>query len=87
MTLWRRLALGGVGGGALTTEHLPIQRGEAVGCFWVEQAEKLQLVDVEVADRLYRGKLSQHLKIRGNNGDENVKDLFVYTVKLIVVVF
>lgn len=64
LPLWRRLALGGVGEEALTPEHFPIQWGEAAGRFWVEQAEKFQLVDVEVADGLYCGKLSQHLQTR-----------------------
>lgn len=60
--LRRRLALGGVGEGALAPEHLSVQWREAVSCFRVEQAKKLQLVDVEVGDGPYRGKLSQHLK-------------------------
>lgn len=64
MTLGRRLVPGGVGEEALATEDLPIQRGEVVGRFWVEQAEKLQLVYVEVADGLDNRKFRQHLKIK-----------------------
>lgn len=57
----RALAVGGVRQRHLAAEHFPVERWEAVGGFRVDQAEKLQLIDVEVANGLHCGQLGHHL--------------------------
>lgn len=54
----------GVWEGDFTAEHLTVQRGEIVCSLRVEQTEKLELVNVEIADGLHHGKLGHHLRGR-----------------------
>lgn len=63
--LTSRLARRGVGEGDFTAEDLPVQGREGVRRLGVHQAEKLQLVDVKVANGLHDWKLGDHLG-RGN---------------------
>lgn len=51
------LALCGVWEGDFTAKNFPIQRGEGIRCLRVKQTEKLQFVDVKVANGLHYGKL------------------------------
>lgn len=55
------LALCGVWESDFTAKNLPIQRGESVGCLRVKQMEKLQLVNVKLANGLHYRKLRYHL--------------------------
>lgn len=55
------LALGGVWEGDLAEENLSVESREVVGRFWVKQMEKLQLINMEVANRLHHGQLRHHL--------------------------
>ncbi len=55
------LAVSGVRQRHLAAKHLPVQWWETVGSLWVDQAEKLEFVDVQVADRLHYGQLGHHL--------------------------
>lgn len=55
------LAVGRVRQRELAAKHFPVQWWEAVGGLWVDQAEKLQFVNVEVTDRLHYGQLGHHL--------------------------
>lgn len=66
---WTELALCGVWEGDFTAENLPVERREGVGRLGVNQTEKLQLVDVEVADGLHRRELWHHLK-KGERTEE-----------------
>lgn len=58
------LALCGVWEGDFTAKNLPVQRWKGVRCLRVNQAEKLQFVDVKVTDGLHCGKLGHHLEGR-----------------------
>lgn len=60
--LFIRLAVAGVRQGHLAAEHFPVQWWETVGGLWVDQTEKLKLVDVEVTDRLHCRQLGHHLQ-------------------------
>lgn len=53
LTISRSLTVGGVREVDLTAKHFPVQRWEAVGCFWVNQTEELQLVNMQVTDGLH----------------------------------
>lgn len=55
MTLSEMLAFGGVREGDLAAENLSVESREVVGCFWVKEAEKLQLINMEIANRLHHG--------------------------------
>lgn len=55
------LALSGVWEGDLAAENLSVESREVVGRFWVKQMEKLQLINMEVANRLHHGQLGHHL--------------------------
>lgn len=55
------LARRGVGEGDFAAENLAVQRREGVRRLGVHQAEKLQLVDVKVANGLHDWKLGDHL--------------------------
>lgn len=44
------LALSGVWEGDLAAENFPVEGRKIVGCFWVKETEKLQLIDVKVAN-------------------------------------
>lgn len=56
------LALCGVWEGDFTAKNLPIQRGKGIRCLRVNQAKKLQFVNVKVANGLHYGKLRDHLE-------------------------
>lgn len=56
------LALCGVWEGDFTAKNLPIQRRKGICCLRVDQTEKLQFVDVKVANGLQDGKLRHHLE-------------------------
>lgn len=58
----RLLALGGVWEGDFTAKNLSVQWREGVRCLGMNQAEKLQFVDVKVADGLHYWKLRDHLE-------------------------
>lgn len=69
------LALRGVREVDFAAEDLPVERREVVGRLWVQQAEELQLVDVEVTDGLHHGQLGHHLHGVGEGvrrGSENL---------------
>lgn len=53
LTFSRSLTVGGVREADLAAEHFPVQGREAVGCFRVNQAEELQLVNMQVTDGLH----------------------------------
>lgn len=55
------LAVGGVRQRHLAAKNFPVQWWEIVGGLWVDQTEKLQFINVEVADRLHCGQLGHHL--------------------------
>lgn len=57
------LTVSGVGEVDVAAEHLPVERRKAVGLVRVDQSEKLQLVDVEVTDRLQLRQLGHHLNM------------------------
>lgn len=53
LTISRSLTVGGVREIDLAAEHFPVERREAVGCFRVNQAEEIQLVNMQVTDGLH----------------------------------
>lgn len=57
----RRLALRGVWEGDFAAKHLPVQRRKGVRRLRVNQAEKLQFVNVKVADGLHNWEFGHHL--------------------------
>lgn len=69
---WIRLALRGVWEGHLTAKHLPVERGESICRLGVNQTEKLQFVNVEVANRLHYGKLRHHLRAKEREEEKKV---------------
>lgn len=56
------LTLCGVWEGYFTAKNLPVQRRESVRCLRVDQTEKLQFVDVKVANGLHYGQFRNHLE-------------------------
>lgn len=55
------LALSGVWEVDLAAENLSVESREVVGSFWVKEAEKFQLINMEVANRLHHGQFGHHL--------------------------
>lgn len=58
------LAVSGIRKGDFTAKHFSVEWRKAVGCLRVKQPEKLQLVNVEIADGLHLRKLGDHLKYK-----------------------
>lgn len=55
------LALSGVWEGDFAAENLSVESREVIGRFWVKETEKLQLINMEVANRFHHGQLGHHL--------------------------
>lgn len=55
------LALSGVWKGDLAAENLSVESRKTVGRFWMKETEKLQFINVKVANRLHHGQSGHHL--------------------------
>ena len=72
------LAICGVWEGDFTAKNLPIQRRKCVCCLRVNKTEKLQFVDVKVADGLHYGKLRHHLDRTYRKGGVQINEIKRY---------
>lgn len=66
-----KLALGGVREGYFTPKNFPVQRRESIRCLRMNQAEKLQLIYMEVTYGPHHGKFRHHLGWENRKGKIN----------------